>query len=141
MKYHKSHPKTVLKTSQLIIIKLVKSLTILYLSFVALSSSSSLAGTFGQSVKRNTENVTEKAVILGHKTGSKVTDASITSSVKTSLITDPNIEAYRINVDTKKRVVYLKGEVPNRSSMIRAVNKAKRVKGVRAVINMLSIYP
>lgn len=95
----------------------------------------------GQSIKRTTENVTEKAVILGHKTSSKMTDASITSSVKTSLIADPNIEAYRINVDTKKRIVYLKGEVSNRSTMIKAVNKAKKVKGVRAVINMLSIYP
>lgn len=107
----------------------------------SLSKANTATHNFGQSIKRTTENVTEKAVTLGQKTGAKMTDASITSAVKSSLIADPNIEAYRINVDTKKRVVYLKGEVSNRLTMIKAVNKAKRVKGVRAVINMLTIYP
>jgi osmotically-inducible protein OsmY len=42
-------------------------------------------------------------------------------------------------VDTKQRIVYLKGEVPNEKAMIYANKKAKEVKGVRGVINMLKI--
>lgn len=96
---------------------------------------------FGDAVKRAAENVTEKTVILSKTAGVKATDASITSAVKASLLADTLIEAYRINVDTKKRVVYLKGSVPDKVSMIRAIDKAQQIKGVRTVVNMLMVYP
>lgn len=108
---------------------------------VSVAPSEAAPETFGQKVKKKAETLTEKANNLGHQADSRISDASITSAVKSALLTDSSIEAYRINVDTKRHVVYLKGSVPDKKSMVQAIKKARSIKGVRAVVNMLKIEP
>jgi osmotically-inducible protein OsmY len=105
------------------------------------SNSAKAAGTFGDNVKQGMENFTESVVDVSKKAGKQVTDASITSEVKTKLLADEKIKAYKINVDTKRRVVYLKGSVPNKESKDRAISKARKAKGVRQVVDQLRIEP
>lgn len=109
-----------------------------FLIFLSLQNAQA-AETFGESVKEGFEKVTEKTVDLSKKAGKQITDASITSEVKAKLLADDQIKAYNINVDTKRRIVYLKGSVPTRHARSRAVAKAKSIRGVRGVVNMLRI--
>ena len=73
--------------------------------------------------------------------GTKVDDASITSSVKTRFIRDAEIDAIDINVDTYEGVVTLHGKVPTSGAEHRAVQLAKSVKGVRDVRSKLVVIP
>ena len=92
--------------------------------------------------KENSKIAKQKTVKLPKEVGSHISDASLTAAVKTNIMTNEDIADFRrINVDTKQRIVYLKGEVPNEKAMIYANKKAKEVKGVRGVINMLKISP
>ena len=92
--------------------------------------------------KENSKIAKQKTVKLSKEVGSHISDASLTAAVKTNIMTNEDIADFRrINVDTKQRIVYLKGEVPNEKAMIYANKKAKEVKGVRGVINMLKISP
>ena len=90
--------------------------------------------------KENSKIAKQKTVKLSKEVGSHISDASLAAAVKTNIMTNEDIADFRrINVDTKQRIVYLKGEVPNEKAMIYANKKAKEVKGVRGVINMLKI--
>jgi len=74
-----------------------------------------------------------------HQFGSNMADASISNAIRVALLSDPFITPHLIQVDTKLRVVYLKGEVPNQKSITSAIKKARSVPGVRGVINMLKV--
>lgn len=66
-------------------------------------------------------------------------DASITASIKTTLIRDSEIDAFDINVDTHGGVVTLYGHVKSSAQITRAVRLARTIKGVKKVISKLSI--
>jgi len=69
----------------------------------------------------------------------KLVDAGITSSVKTRLLTDEQIDAFDINVDTYEGVVTLHGHTETRSDRTRAIEIASGVKGVRSVTSKLRV--
>ena len=66
-------------------------------------------------------------------------DPGITTAVKSKLAADDTVKAYRIDVDTKDRVVTLKGEVDNAAAKARAVELARTVEGVREVVDQTAI--
>ena len=66
-------------------------------------------------------------------------DPGITTAVKSKLAADDTVKAYRIDVDTKDRVVTLKGEVDTAVAKARAVELARSVKGVRDVVDQTAI--
>ena len=66
-------------------------------------------------------------------------DPGITTAVKSKLAADDTVKAYRIDVDTKDRVVTLSGEVDNAVAKARAVEVAKGVEGVREVVDNTAI--
>lgn len=66
-------------------------------------------------------------------------DASITASVKTVLITDKQVDAFDINVDTYRGVVTLHGHVKSSAQLTRAVSLSRTVSGVKNVIPKLAI--
>ena len=68
-------------------------------------------------------------------------DAWITAKVKTRLLADDGIKAFKINVDTEECVVSLHGCVETRSQRGKAEDIARAVKKVRAVQNRLKICP
>ena len=66
-------------------------------------------------------------------------DAGITTAVKSKLAADDNVKAYRIDVDTKSRVVTLNGQVDTARARVRAVEIAKTTEGVTDVVDNLTI--
>ena len=68
-----------------------------------------------------------------------VTDASITSAVKTRLMADDLGRALKIDVDTKDGVVTLNGMVDNKAEADRAMSLARDSAGVKRVVSNLRI--
>lgn len=71
--------------------------------------------------------------------GQVVDDAVITSKVKAALLADPEISGLKINVDTAKGKVTLKGEVKSITLWRKAEKIASGVEGVKSVDNRLVI--
>jgi osmotically-inducible protein OsmY len=61
------------------------------------------------------------------------TDEAITSEVQEVLNTDPMIREVEIEVRTQAGVVFLEGEVPDEMILLRAIELASTVPGVRHV--------
>jgi hyperosmotically inducible periplasmic protein len=68
-------------------------------------------------------------------------DPGITTAVKSRLAADDTVKAYRIDVDTKDRVVTLNGAVDTPVARDRAVELARNTEGVRDVVNQLTVTP
>jgi hyperosmotically inducible periplasmic protein len=66
-------------------------------------------------------------------------DPGITTAVKSKLAADDTVKAYQINVDTKDRVVTLKGEVQTEAAKARAVEVARATEGVRDVVDSMTV--
>jgi len=105
-----------------------------------------------QKTKEGAEKVGTKTVEGAKKVGAKtkqvvsttgevITDAWITSRVKTQFIGEDALKDSDINVDTNDHVVTLKGTVPSRAGRTRAVAIAKGTEGVDRVVNRLTIGP
>ncbi len=68
-------------------------------------------------------------------------DPGITTAVKTKLAADDTVKSYRIDVDTKDRVVTLSGAVDTRTARERAIEIARGTDGVRDVVDRLTVTP
>jgi osmotically-inducible protein OsmY len=68
-------------------------------------------------------------------------DPGITSAVKSKMAADDTVKAYRIDVDTKDRVVTLSGSVDTPAVRERAVEIARGTEGVQDVVDRLTISP
>jgi len=77
--------------------------------------------------------------MTGQSTGQYVDDRTITTSVKTKLVTDRAANLTRVDVDTTNRVVSLNGVVQTPDQKQRAEELAMQVTGVRSVNNNLQI--
>ncbi len=73
------------------------------------------------------------------KTGEAITDAWITTKVKWFFVGEDALEGSDINVDTKDKVVTLKGTVRSAAGRSRAVELATNTDGVRRVVNELVV--
>jgi osmotically-inducible protein OsmY len=71
------------------------------------------------------------------KTGEAITDAAITSEVKTKFLADPDVAGLKINVDTSNGVVTLTGTVKSKAEMDKAMTTARNSKGVKRVVSHL----
>ena len=69
------------------------------------------------------------------------TDPGITTAVKSKLAADDTVKAYRIDVDTKDRVVTLNGAVDTPVARDRAIELARATDGVRNVVDQLTVSP
>jgi hyperosmotically inducible periplasmic protein len=83
-------------------------------------------------VKVKTEHAAEN-------TGEAITDAAITSEVKTKFLAEPGVSGLNINVDTNDHVVTLSGTVKSRAEADKAVRIARESKGVKRVVSRLKI--
>lgn len=75
----------------------------------------------------------------GKTAGQTIDDATITASVQAKLTGDKLSNFTRINVDTDRSVVTLKGTVQSMEEKIRAENLARQIDGVKRVNNNLSV--
>ena len=79
----------------------------------------------------------EKTGDIARKTGEVVTDAAITSAVKTRMLADPLVKGLKIDVDTHNGVVTLHGDVASKAESDKAIMIARDTKGVSRVISDL----
>jgi hyperosmotically inducible protein len=68
-------------------------------------------------------------------------DPGITTAVKSKMAADDTVKSYRIDVDTKDRVVTLSGAVDTPQSRTRAIEIARGTDGVRDVVDRLTVTP
>ena len=68
-------------------------------------------------------------------------DTIITMKVKSALIADKSVKASAINVDTKSNTVVLRGTQPTQAGITAAMADAKKMQGVKNVINQLTVKP
>ena len=73
------------------------------------------------------------------KTGEFITDAAITSEVKTKFLAEPGVSGLNINIDTNDGVVTLSGNVKSKAEADKAVAIARQNAGVKRVVNNLRI--
>lgn len=73
--------------------------------------------------------------------GCAESDPGLTTSVKTQLAADDQVKALKIDVDTKDRVVTLKGTVQSAAEEARALEIARATKGVASVVDEISVVP
>lgn len=69
----------------------------------------------------------------------QIDDTAIVAKVKTKIAADPEINPFRINVDSNEGVVRLSGSVEKSEARSEAVKHAKSTTGVVRVINDLEI--
>ena len=74
-------------------------------------------------------------------TGEVINDAWITSKISADFVNEDTLKGSDINVDTKDHVVTLKGTVASAAGKARAEEIAKTTKGVKRVVNTLTIGP
>jgi len=70
--------------------------------------------------------------------GQTVDDATVTAKVKAALLAESGVDGTKINVDTFNGRVTLKGEVPSKTMIDRAVQVARGIEGVKDIDNRLS---
>jgi osmotically-inducible protein OsmY len=104
----------------------------------------------GREVREETREAVDAAKELGRdaqarageaadRTGSVLTDAAVTTAVKTKFLADTAVSGLKIDVDTKDGVVTLNGMVATKAEADRAVTLARESDGVKRVVNNLRI--
>jgi hyperosmotically inducible protein len=71
--------------------------------------------------------------------GNKVDDSVITAQVKSAMLADPSMKSLDVSVTTRKGEVQLSGFVDNDVQASHAVDIAKGVDGVAAVVNHMNL--
>ena len=95
----------------------------------------------GEKTKDAAVKVGEKTKDVAGTTGEAITDAWITTKLKADFVNEDTLKGSDINVDTNNHVVTLKGTVASAAGKARAAEIAKTTKGVKSVINTLTIGP
>lgn len=83
----------------------------------------------------------DKATKTGTTGTASISDAWITTKVKSNFINEDALKGSDIDVDTNNHVVTLKGTVASAAGRARAVALAKSTKGVTRVVDTLTIAP
>lgn len=82
------------------------------------------------------------SVMRGQETaGAYVDDAAITTAVKEKFIEDKTVDAGAISVETLNGTVSLSGFAKSSAEKSQAENIARNTKGVRQVLNHLTVRP
>ena len=84
---------------------------------------------------------TVSAVVLAFTVACSQSDAGITTAVKSKMAADDTVKAYKVDVDTKNKVVTLSGEVDTQAQREQAVLIARNTEGVSDVIDRLRVNP
>ena len=82
------------------------------------------------------KGTTERAAA---RSGEALSDAAITSEVKTKFLAEPGVSGLSIDVDTHNGVVTLSGTVKSKAEATKAMAMARESKGVKRVVNKLKV--
>ena len=86
-----------------------------------------------------TQEAKDKTASAAKKTGQVITDAEITTAVKTKFLADSKVGGLKIDVDTDHGVVTLTGPVHSVAEKNEAVRLAKTTAGVKSVVSKLTV--
>jgi osmotically-inducible protein OsmY len=68
-----------------------------------------------------------------------MSDASITTKIKSKYVADPEVAALNVSVNTEEGVVYLTGRVKNQEQKAEAERVARDTDGVKDVVNNIKV--
>src|SRR5262245_32412918 len=85
------------------------------------------------------QNAKAKSERAAEKSEEVLSDAAITSAVKTKFLAEPGVSGLKIDVDTNNHVVTLTGTVKSKAEAEKAMTIARDTKGVKRVVNHLKI--
>jgi osmotically-inducible protein OsmY len=83
----------------------------------------------------------QKAQEAGQAIADATADARVTAAIKTKLVSDPDLSAWNISVNTTEGVVTLAGKVSSAKDIGTAVLVAMQTEGVKEVISTLQVKP
>ena len=105
----------------------------------AADSTKNAAERGAEATKGVADDAADKAGAVAERTGEVITDAAVTTAVKSKFLADTSTPGLKIDVDTKDGVVTLSGTVRNRTEADRAVSLARDTNGVKRVVNNLKV--
>jgi osmotically-inducible protein OsmY len=92
-----------------------------------------------EELSRTGQVVREKAKELGSKVADATADARTTAAIKAKLVTDSDLSALSISVNTTDRVVTLSGRVQSHEEVKKAMDLALATDGCNKVISTLQV--
>jgi hyperosmotically inducible protein len=99
------------------------------------------AKTAGKKTEAGTKKAGDATGKAAKDTGAALTDAEITTAVKTKFLADSKVSGLNINVDTSNHVVTLTGPVHSAAEKAEALKLARTTKGVKRVVSKLTMEP
>jgi hyperosmotically inducible protein len=82
---------------------------------------------------------TSPATVTTTTLGNDIDDTAITARVKSALMSDPQINSYDFNVETRKGDVLLSGFVDNQAQLDQALRTTQAVEGVKSIQNNVAL--
>lgn len=86
-----------------------------------------------------TDDAQRKAGDATDRAGDAVSDAALTTKVKTKFLADDDISGLKIDIDSNNGVVTLTGTVPSAAEKALAIKVAKATDGVKSVVDKLKV--
>ncbi len=113
---------------------MLKRMSVLFCgaAFAVMTTGYATAQTATQEAKDKTKSAAEQ-------TKTTLTDAEITSAMKTKLLADTTVGGLKLDVDTEHGVVTLSGPVHSAAERAQALKLARETKGVKSVKNNLKL--
>ncbi len=105
-----------------------------------------VVGTTGERPKVDTERAREVGAEVGERAATAadqaqraLSDGSLTTKIKAKMALDDTIKAFDIDVDTRDKVVTLRGVVKSEEQRQRALALARETAGVTRVVDQLQV--
>jgi osmotically-inducible protein OsmY len=93
----------------------------------------------GREADDKTDEAQRKAGEAADQTGDAVSNAALTTKVKTKFLADDDVSGLKIDVDSNNGVVTLTGTVPTAAEKALALKLAKETDGVKSVVDRLTV--
>jgi osmotically-inducible protein OsmY len=90
-------------------------------------------------VTPDTGSIEKKVSEVGSEASAFLSDAALTTKIKSKMSLDDHVEARNVHVSTASGVVTLTGTVRSRAERARAVELARDTTGVKSVIDHLQV--
>jgi hyperosmotically inducible periplasmic protein len=97
------------------------------------------AGEAAREAREEAREAAQETREAAREAGAVMTDAAVTSAVKTKFLADAAVPGLKIDVDTKAGIVTLNGMVATKAEADRAASLARETNGVKGVVNNLRI--
>ena len=78
---------------------------------------------------------------VAHADDIQLTDSMIADKIEDELLFDPGVRSHRVDVSTTEGIVTLEGRVPSLLDKVRAKELASTVRGVRGIVDRLTVKP